>query len=388
MLFMHCLPLARALDINHQEAKRVSEIYQNQHNGKSKNEAVHSISVVLPNYNNGHIIEEAVESIFCQRRVRASLYIIDNASTDGSWDIIKKLSLKNQNIHALRTRSNLGPHLTTNILLRLPLTEFTLLASGNDVLLDPWSLSTFANFLSSNTGYDLVYGRNVRQSQFAEPQRFCFSIPSPQRRNDLGITALDAMDIATWLYTSSEPLWGLYRSDALKTPPPVAGYGADHVLLTSVSFAGGVAGLDIPFRQVEIEKRNQHDLLSQQLQHQYAGKERFQDCLSSGNFSMMSLSYYEGLRHLYVAPFSSHNAVDRALTILVKRFYRHLIQEAIGIRREYNRLEEDVKSRPMTPTEAYTHYTRYAFFSTVIIPLLKREALESNLITSTGFAFI
>ena len=63
---------------------------------------------------------------------------------------------------------------------------------------------------------------------------------------------------------------GLYRSSALKIVPQINMYGTDHVILSCIAANGGIAGLMFPFRQVEIERRNQEKLLDFQKPSSYA----------------------------------------------------------------------------------------------------------------------
>ncbi|ESY89472.1 glycosyltransferase [Mesorhizobium sp. LNHC209A00] len=52
------------------------------------------ISVLIPSYNHGHFIRAAVDSVFAQTHKNLQIVIVDDASTDGSADIIKALSDK------------------------------------------------------------------------------------------------------------------------------------------------------------------------------------------------------------------------------------------------------------------------------------------------------
>ena len=121
--------------------------------------------------------------------------------------------------------------------------KYTLLASSNDILINENAVSCMVHFLEMNDDYDLVYGRNIRDGNYAEPWEHCFSVPGLKIRTSIGLSNYNCMDIATWLYTSSEPLWGLYRSSALKIVPQINMYGTDHVILSCIAANGGIAGL-------------------------------------------------------------------------------------------------------------------------------------------------
>ena len=212
-----------------------------------------TIAVCIPNYNNDSVLEEVILSVLGQKYVSCNIYIMDNASSDSSCDIIKQYSKKYPNIKFVRHRTNIGSSANVNILLRSSFEKYTLFVSANDSLVSAENLAFMVYFLEHNDGVDLVYGRNTRSNQFCEHPSFCFSVPSPTIREQLKLSAYDCMDTATWYYHTNEPLWGLYRSSALKIIPYCSGYGNDHVLLTALSANGGVAGLDLKFRNVDVE---------------------------------------------------------------------------------------------------------------------------------------
>ena len=85
-------------------------------------------------------------------------------------------------------------------------------------------------YLESNDDVNLVYGRNCRNNQFSEPNEFSFSIPGQRLRKQLSLSSTDCTVMASWLYTSSELLWGMYRSFLPKIIPSQPSYGADHAL--------------------------------------------------------------------------------------------------------------------------------------------------------------
>lgn len=49
-----------------------------------------NISIVLPCYNHGKYVAEAIESVLNQTYQDFRLYVFDNGSTDGSWDVINR----------------------------------------------------------------------------------------------------------------------------------------------------------------------------------------------------------------------------------------------------------------------------------------------------------
>jgi len=65
------------------------------------------ISVIMPNYNAGRFIAEAIESILGQTFQDFEFIIIDDGSTDDSWGIIQNYARKDARIIALKNETNL-----------------------------------------------------------------------------------------------------------------------------------------------------------------------------------------------------------------------------------------------------------------------------------------
>ena len=65
------------------------------------------VSILLANYNNGVYIENAIQSIVNQTYVNWEIIIIDDASTDNSWEIITKFAEIYPNIRCYQNPKNL-----------------------------------------------------------------------------------------------------------------------------------------------------------------------------------------------------------------------------------------------------------------------------------------
>lgn len=66
------------------------------------------ISVIVPNYNHASFIEKRLESIFAQSYDNYELILLDDASSDGSGDILKKYESHPKVSHLLINESNSG----------------------------------------------------------------------------------------------------------------------------------------------------------------------------------------------------------------------------------------------------------------------------------------
>lgn len=69
----------------------------------------------MPVWNAATYLPAAIESILSQTFTRFEFIIIDDASTDNSWKIIKKYARLDKRIRAYKNKINLGVSLTSNI---------------------------------------------------------------------------------------------------------------------------------------------------------------------------------------------------------------------------------------------------------------------------------
>ncbi len=66
------------------------------------------VSVVMPVYNAGSFIADSVESILNQTYANFEFIIVDDASTDGTYQILKQYAKNYKQISLLRNKKNLG----------------------------------------------------------------------------------------------------------------------------------------------------------------------------------------------------------------------------------------------------------------------------------------
>ena len=68
----------------------------------------------MPVYNSSRFVSEAIESVITQSYTHWELIIVDDASTDGSPQIIEKLSGNHPNVHFIKLSTNKGPGFCRN----------------------------------------------------------------------------------------------------------------------------------------------------------------------------------------------------------------------------------------------------------------------------------
>ena len=67
------------------------------------------VSILIPVYNRETLISETIESAISQTYENIEIIIVDNNSTDGTWEILKSYSQKDKRIKIYRNQENMGP---------------------------------------------------------------------------------------------------------------------------------------------------------------------------------------------------------------------------------------------------------------------------------------
>lgn len=91
------------------------------------------ISAIVPTYNSEEFIEESIKSLCTQTHPLTEILIIDDFSTDGTLNIINKLSNRYKNIRIIENSSNLGVSATRNKGIKEALGDWLLFLDADDI---------------------------------------------------------------------------------------------------------------------------------------------------------------------------------------------------------------------------------------------------------------
>lgn len=119
------------------------------------------VSVIMPVFNAGNFLRLAIESILNQTYQNFELIIIDDASTDKSWQIISQYKKQNpKKIKALRLKKGLkkGGDAAANIGFQLAKGEFVARMDADDISL-PQRLEKQVNYLLNHPDVFMVGSR-------------------------------------------------------------------------------------------------------------------------------------------------------------------------------------------------------------------------------------
>lgn len=114
---------------------------------------------MIPCYNYGHYVSTAVKSTLDQPGVDVEVIVIDDASTDGSAEVVRELAAADARVRSILHRRNLGHIATYNQGLEQASGDYVVLLSADDAL-TPGSLARATALLESYPTVGLVYGDN------------------------------------------------------------------------------------------------------------------------------------------------------------------------------------------------------------------------------------
>jgi hypothetical protein len=119
-----------------------------------------SVSVIIPCYNYGRYLAQCVNSALDQPGVSVDVIIIDDASSDGSEQIVRELGTQDTRIQTICHRQNKGHIATYNEGISHVTGDYTVLLSADD-LLTPGCLARATSLMEHYPAVGLTYGRSV-----------------------------------------------------------------------------------------------------------------------------------------------------------------------------------------------------------------------------------
>jgi len=107
------------------------------------------VSVIMPVYNAGNFLMEAIESILNQTYQNFEFIIVDDASTDNSWKILKNFAKKDKRIRIYRMKENVGVSKTVKFAIEKSKGKFLARMDADDIA-HPKRLEKEINYLLKN----------------------------------------------------------------------------------------------------------------------------------------------------------------------------------------------------------------------------------------------
>jgi glycosyltransferase involved in cell wall biosynthesis len=126
-----------------------------------------SVDVIIPCYQHGEYLRDCVMSVLEQDVADLRVLIIDNASTDNSPEIARRLAADDRRIESVLRSENLGPHASFNEGVDRARADYLMILCSDDLLV-PGSLARMVAVLERHPEVSFAFGRDVHW-QAGEP---------------------------------------------------------------------------------------------------------------------------------------------------------------------------------------------------------------------------
>jgi N-acetylglucosaminyl-diphospho-decaprenol L-rhamnosyltransferase len=132
------------------------------------------VAVIIVSYNTRRYIEPCLRSLLDQRgSLTQQVIVIDNASTDGSVDMIRSTF---PTVEVIESATNLGFGAAVNLAARGADAEFLVLLNPDTVVLGN-AIEALVSFARSNPGRGIYGGRTLKPDMTLEPSS-CWDLPT------------------------------------------------------------------------------------------------------------------------------------------------------------------------------------------------------------------
>ena len=116
----------------------------------SKKKQKPSISFIIPNFNKGDYIVECIKSLEVQTIPADEIIVIDDCSSDGSFEILKNLQKKYSNIILLRNEFNRGVSYSRNRGILESSSKYVCFLDSDDFIGNPMFIERISHFLKKD----------------------------------------------------------------------------------------------------------------------------------------------------------------------------------------------------------------------------------------------
>lgn len=136
-----------------------------------------NISVVMPVYNACSFLRDSIDSVLCQTYADFELILIDDCSTDNSYEIMCEYQQKDSRIRVFQNERNMGVSYTRNFGVEKAQFDYIALIDSDDM----WSadkLQKQVSLLSTYPDTDLSYTGSAFVDTNGKRSDFVFSVPT------------------------------------------------------------------------------------------------------------------------------------------------------------------------------------------------------------------
>jgi glycosyltransferase involved in cell wall biosynthesis len=258
------------------------------------------VSIGLPVYNGEAYLEGCLNAILGQTFEDFEVVISDNASTDNTGEICRRLMQNDKRIRYVRQSENLGAAQNYNIVFEMSCGKFFRWAAHDDLIM-PSYLEKCVQVLEKDTNMDIVIAY-PRAMHFDERTKLSelYDVELPWGGVSASSRLADCLvDAPATILTKCYPVFGLMRRDVLQTTRLIQPFNSsDKVLLVEMALRGN-------FQEIPeyLFHRRLHDGTSLNVSASYEDVARWFDPKQGKRFPMPQTKLLLGyLRATWEAP--------------------------------------------------------------------------------------
>ncbi len=215
------------------------------------------VTIGIPVYNEEKFIKETILSAINQTYKNIKIIISDNYSEDNSFEIIKSIVDKHDNINIVKQKKNVGSRDNFVYLLENSNTEYFCWLGGHD-LMQPTFIEKAINIFLNNEDVSLVYPMAEMIDEMGLPMNIAAD-------SDIDTTQLNNIDgplkVVKNLHFCTA-IHGLFKSDILKSYSIKTIIGADQPILFHAAVHGKLYPLtEILYLRRQVRKENKNEVI-------------------------------------------------------------------------------------------------------------------------------
>jgi glycosyltransferase involved in cell wall biosynthesis len=195
------------------------------------------VTIGVPTFQRREKLPRAVQSALRQTHRNIEVTVYDNASTDGTEELVRELARQDERLRYVRRERNLGPEANMDDAIRRGGAEFTMLLADDDWIADDYVQRCVAELLArpelSVAAGRPHYMRDESEVPFGAPIETLD--PDPARRVLAYFSAVD----------DNAPFYGVIRRSAVEAQPAMRRVlGFDWLWVAGLAFTGGIARVE------------------------------------------------------------------------------------------------------------------------------------------------
>lgn len=222
-------------------------------------ECMNRVSVFMPCYNSLHFVEETIKSVLNQTYKNFDFIIVDDGSTDGTLNILKKYEQYDERIKVFSNGDNKGLPYTRNRMFDLCNNEYVAIIDSDDIM-PLYRLEVGVDFLDANPDISAVGGA---MQIIDENGEFCQKVEFPANYHGAIMARLivgSAFVNGSMMMRKSVMIEGKMRYDA-RFPAM-----QDYKFWSDFAFAGKMMNLNQIMLYYRIRKNSVTDLSERKME--------------------------------------------------------------------------------------------------------------------------